>query len=218
MEISSHGLVQNRVKNIPFHIGIFTNLTQDHLDYHKNMKQYELAKWSFFNQHQINKIILNANDKYAKKWLKKLSNKYTVSVTIKDKKQKKYAIKWLNAIDIKYNDHCTNVEFNSSWGSGILSTCLIGYFNIQNLLLSLACMLEMNYKLSDLLFTSIKLQPIIGRMQKFNITGKPTIIIDYAHTPDALKQALNTIRSYYLKKKIWCIFGCGGERDQKNVH
>ncbi|WP_253254726.1 Mur ligase family protein [Buchnera aphidicola] len=215
MEVSSHGLIQNRVKQIPFYIGIFTNLTQDHLDYHKNMKQYELAKWSFFSQHKVKKIILNANDKYAKKWLKKLSDKYTIAVTIKDKTQKKYSKKWINAINIQSNSNFTDIEFESSWGKGVLSTCLIGYFNIQNLLLSLASMLEMNYKLSDLINTSIQLQPILGRMQKFNIFGKPTIIIDYAHTPDALEKALNAIKSYFFKKKIWCIFGCGGERDQK---
>lgn len=66
MEVSSHGLKQYRVKDIPFYIGIFTNLTQDHLDYHKNMKQYELAKWSFFSQHKVKKIIINANDEYGK--------------------------------------------------------------------------------------------------------------------------------------------------------
>ncbi|WP_261789574.1 Mur ligase family protein [Buchnera aphidicola] len=215
MEVSSHGLTQHRVKNIPFYIGIFTNLTQDHLDYHKNMKKYESAKWSFFSQHKVKKFILNANDKCAKKWLKKLSDKYTIAVTIKDETQKKYSKKWINAVRIKSNINFTNIEFESSWGKGILSTCLIGYFNIQNLLLSFASMLEMNYKLSDLINTSIQLQPILGRMQQFNAVGKPTVIIDYAHTPDALKKALNSIRSYYLKNKIWCIFGCGGERDQK---
>lgn len=79
---------------------------------------------------------------------------------------KKYSKKWINAIDIKSNPNFTNVKFESSWGRGTLSTCLIGYFNIQNLLLSLACMLEMNYKLPDLISTSIQLQPVFGRMQK----------------------------------------------------
>ncbi|WP_348769591.1 UDP-N-acetylmuramoyl-L-alanyl-D-glutamate--2,6-diaminopimelate ligase [Buchnera aphidicola] len=215
MEVSSHGLVQNRVKNILFYAAIFTNLTQDHLDYHKNMKTYELAKRSFFTDHQVNKIILNANDKYAKKWLKTFSNKYTIAVTIQDSTQKKYSNKWINAIDIKIFNEKIDINFESSWGDGILSTCLIGKFNIENLLLALACMLEMNYKLSDLIKTSLELQPIYGRMQKFNIINKPIVIIDYAHTPDALKKSLNAIKFQYSKKKIWCIFGCGGERDYK---
>ncbi|QCI16475.1 UDP-N-acetylmuramoyl-L-alanyl-D-glutamate--2,6-diaminopimelate ligase [Buchnera aphidicola (Aphis craccivora)] len=215
IEVSSHGLSQNRVKNIFFHTAIFTNLTQDHLDYHKNMKKYELAKRSLFTDHKVKKIILNANDTYAKNWLKTFSNKYTVAVTIKDHKQKKYSTKWINAIHIKVYNEKTDVKFESSWGSGILSTCLIGKFNIENLLLALACMLEMNHKLSDLIKTSIQLAPVYGRMQKFHLIKKPICIIDYAHTPDALEKSLNAIKLQYSQKKIWCIFGCGGERDKK---
>ncbi|QFQ32402.1 UDP-N-acetylmuramoyl-L-alanyl-D-glutamate--2,6-diaminopimelate ligase [Buchnera aphidicola (Aphis fabae)] len=215
IEVSSHGLVQNRVKNVFFHAAIFTNLTQDHLDYHENMKQYELAKRSLFTDHQVKKIILNANDKYAKNWLKNFSNKYTIAVTIQDHKQKKYSKKWINAIYIKIYNEKTDVKFESSWGNGILSTFLIGKFNIENLLLALACMLEMNHKLSDLIKTSIQLAPIYGRMQKFDFIRQPICIIDYAHTPDALEQSLNAIKLQYSQKKIWCIFGCGGDRDKK---
>ncbi|QCI18771.1 UDP-N-acetylmuramoyl-L-alanyl-D-glutamate--2,6-diaminopimelate ligase [Buchnera aphidicola] len=215
LEVSSHGLVQDRVKNISFYAAIFTNLTQDHLDYHENMKKYELAKRSLFTDYQVKKIILNANDKYAKNWLKQFSNKYTIAVTIQDDTQKKYSTKWINAIYIKMNGEKTDVKFESSWGKGILSTYLIGKFNIENLLLAMACMLEMNNKLSDLIKTSIQLDPIYGRMQKFNFFKKPICIIDYAHTPDALEKSLNAIKLQYSKKKIWCIFGCGGERDQK---
>ncbi|QIQ41260.1 MAG: UDP-N-acetylmuramoyl-L-alanyl-D-glutamate--2,6-diaminopimelate ligase [Buchnera aphidicola (Aphis urticata)] len=215
MEVSSHGLVQHRVKNILFYTAIFTNLTQDHLDYHENMQKYELAKLSLFTDHQVNKIILNANDKYGKHWLKKFSDKYTVAVTIQNSRQKKYATKWINAISIKIGSKKTDITFESSWGKGVLSTCLIGIFNVENLLLSLACMLEMNYKLSVLIKTSIKLKPIYGRMQKFDVIRKPVCIIDYAHTPDALKKALDAIKLQYSKKKIWCIFGCGGERDKE---
>lgn len=213
MEVSSHGLVQNRLLDVPFYIAIFTNLTQDHLDYHKTMEKYALAKWSFFKKYETKKIILNINNQYGKKWLKKLSNKYTVAVSIKNTKYKKYANKWINATNIKFNGKFTNVKFESSWGKGILSTYLIGQFNIENLLLSFASMLEMDYKLSDLILTSVKLKPIRGRMQIFKKIGKPTFIIDYAHTPDALKKALTSIKQYYPSKKIWCIFGCGGARD-----
>ncbi|WP_238967843.1 UDP-N-acetylmuramoyl-L-alanyl-D-glutamate--2,6-diaminopimelate ligase [Buchnera aphidicola] len=215
IEVSSHGLVQNRVKSIAFHIAIFTNLTQDHLDYHGNMKKYALAKLSLFTDHKVKKIILNANDRYAQNWLKNFPNKYTVAVTIKNSKQKKYAKKWINATNIKIDSRKTDIQFESSWGTGTISTCLIGKFNIENLLLALACMLEMNYKLSDLIKTSIQLKPIYGRMQKLHFSRKPICIIDYAHTPDALKQALSSIKSQYSQKKIWCIFGCGGERDKK---
>ncbi|AHG60153.1 UDP-N-acetylmuramoyl-L-alanyl-D-glutamate--2,6-diaminopimelate ligase [Buchnera aphidicola] len=215
MEISSHGLIQNRVKGIPFYIAIFTNLTQDHLDYHLNMEKYEKAKWLLFSKYKVKKIILNADDQYGKIWLKKLVNKYTIAVTIQDCTQKKYSTKWINATHIKLHNNSMHIKFESSWGTGQLSSSLIGRFNVINLLLSLACLLELDYNLSDLINTSVQIIPIDGRMQIFNAPKKPIFIIDYAHTPDALKQTLSAIRLHYRQKYIWCIFGCGGERDSK---
>lgn len=215
MEVSSHGLVQNRVKGVPFYIAIFTNLTQDHLDYHENMQKYESAKWLLFSEHIVKKIILNANDKYGKIWLRKLFNYYTIAVTIKDKIQRKYSTKWLNATHIKYYKNIIKITFESSWGTGRLSSRLIGHFNIINLLLSLACLLELGQNISNLTKTSHQIRPINGRMQTFIVDQKPIFIIDYAHTPDALKKALTAIRLHYNQHYIWCIFGCGGERDKK---
>lgn len=214
MEISSHGLVQNRVKGVSFYIAIFTNLTQDHLDYHENMRKYASAKWLLFSTHKVKKIILNANDKYGKIWLKKLYNHYTIAVTIQDNTQKKYSTKWINATEITFHNNLIYIKFESSWGIGQLSSCLVGRFNVTNLLLSLAALLELGHNLSDLISTSNRIVPICGRMQTFNVIGKPMFIIDYAHTPDALMQTLQEIRLHY-QKYIWCIFGCGGERDRK---
>ncbi|QCI23770.1 UDP-N-acetylmuramoyl-L-alanyl-D-glutamate--2,6-diaminopimelate ligase [Buchnera aphidicola (Macrosiphoniella sanborni)] len=212
MEVSSHGLIQNRVKSIPFYIAIFTNLTQDHLDYHENMEKYASAKWLLFSKHKVQKIILNADDQYGQKWLKKLFNCYTVAVTIKNPTQKKYAKKWLNATHIKYYNNYVNIKFESSWGDSEISSCLIGDFNVTNLLLSLAALLEIGHNLSDIVTLCKNIQPINGRMQIFTKNNKPIFIVDYAHTPDALKKTLNAIKLHY-KKYIWCIFGCGGEKD-----
>lgn len=214
MEVSSHGLIQNRVKEVPFDIAIFTNLTQDHLDYHKSIEKYALAKWLLFSTHKVKKIILNANDKYGKIWLKKLCDYYTIAVTIKNTAQKKYSTKWINATNIEHYNNLIYITFESSWGTGKISSSLIGIFNVQNLLLSLACLLELGHSLYNLIATSNQITPITGRMQTFIVAKKPIFIIDYAHTPDALKKALYAIRFHY-KKYIWCIFGCGGERDQK---
>ncbi|QIE02279.1 UDP-N-acetylmuramoyl-L-alanyl-D-glutamate--2,6-diaminopimelate ligase [Buchnera aphidicola (Uroleucon sonchi)] len=213
MEVSSHSLTQNRVISIPFYIAIFTNLTPEHLDYHDNMEKYESAKWLLFSTHQVQKIILNADDPYGKKWLKKLFNFYTVAVTINDSSQKKYATKWLNATQITLIDNYVHITFESSWGNAEISSCLIGDFNVTNLLLSLAALLELGHNLSDIINLSKKIKPISGRMQIFTKKNKPIFIIDYAHTPDALKKTLNAIRLHY-KKYIWCIFGCGGEKDK----
>jgi len=214
MEVSSHGLIQNRVKEVPFYIAIFTNLTQDHLDFHGNMEEYASAKWLLFSTHKVKKFILNADDQYGELWLKKLFNYYTIAVTIQNSKQKKYSTKWINATDILYYENSIQIVFESSWGTGKISSCLIGRFNITNLLLSLACLLELGHNLSDLIYTSQKITPVHGRMQVFKNVKKPTFIIDYAHTPDALKKTLDAIHLHY-KRYIWCIFGCGGERDEK---
>ncbi|AEO08578.1 UDP-N-acetylmuramoylalanyl-D-glutamate-2, 6-diaminopimelate ligase [Buchnera aphidicola str. Ak (Acyrthosiphon kondoi)] len=214
MEVSSHGLIENRVKEVPFYIAIFTNLTQDHLDYHENMKKYASAKWLLFSTHKVKKIILNADDKYGKIWLKKLFDYYTIAVTIKNSKPRKYSTKWINATDIKNYNNSIIIKFESSWGAGEISSCLIGYFNVTNILLALACLLELGYSLSDLIDTSQKIIPVNGRMEIFSFAEKPIFIIDYAHTPDALKKILDAIRLHY-QKYIWCIFGCGGERDKK---
>ncbi|QCI20951.1 UDP-N-acetylmuramoyl-L-alanyl-D-glutamate--2,6-diaminopimelate ligase [Buchnera aphidicola (Hyperomyzus lactucae)] len=214
MEVSSHGLIQNRVKEVPFDIAIFTNLTQDHLDYHESMEKYASAKWLLFSTHKVKKIILNADDKYGKIWLKKLFNYYTIAVTIKNTAQKKYSTKWINATNIEHYNNLIYITFESSWGIGKISSSLIGTFNVKNILLSLACLLELGHSLCSLITTSNKITPITGRMQTFIVAKKPIFIIDYAHTPDALKNTLNAIRLHY-KKYIWCIFGCGGERDKK---
>ncbi|QCI15906.1 UDP-N-acetylmuramoyl-L-alanyl-D-glutamate--2,6-diaminopimelate ligase [Buchnera aphidicola] len=214
IEVSSHGLIQNRVRAVPFEIAIFTNLTQDHLDYHQNMKNYQSAKWLLFSKHKVKKIILNADDKYGKIWLKKLLNCYTIAVTIKNSIQKKYATKWINATNIEHNNNLIYITFQSSWGEGKISSCLIGDFNVYNILLSLACLLELGHSLYELIRTCTQIKTIQGRMQIFSVNKKPIFIIDYAHTPDALKKTLNAIRLHY-KKYIWCIFGCGGERDKK---
>ncbi|PPI88648.1 UDP-N-acetylmuramoyl-L-alanyl-D-glutamate--2,6-diaminopimelate ligase [Candidatus Pantoea edessiphila] len=212
IEISSHALVQHRVADITFSAGVFTNLSHDHLDYHNEMDIYESAKWSFFSKHIVNQIIINADDAIGFKWLTKLPNAVSVSLD-----QKNYEInlnrRWLKATRLDFFRLGVNIYFNSSWGCGKITSNLIGDFNISNLLLALTTLLTLNYSLSSLLDVSSKLRPVSGRMELFVKKGKPKIIVDYAHTPAALKQALITARQY-CKGKLWCIFGCGGERDR----
>ncbi|MXP56490.1 UDP-N-acetylmuramoyl-L-alanyl-D-glutamate--2,6-diaminopimelate ligase [Pantoea sp. Mhis] len=214
MEISSHSLVQHRVHALPFVAAVFTNLSQDHLDYHHNMAEYESAKWLLFSQHKINKAIINADDKIGRQWINKIPN--AVVVTSQKIFQFKFYQYWLHANNIYYHDNGTFISFNSSWGNGNFKSQLIGEFNSTNILLALATMLTLNYPLELLIDTAIKLQPICGRMERFTAPDKPLVIVDYAHTPDALEKALKTARIHYCKKGgyIWCVFGCGGERDR----
>ncbi|WP_246208909.1 UDP-N-acetylmuramoyl-L-alanyl-D-glutamate--2,6-diaminopimelate ligase [Enterobacteriaceae endosymbiont of Donacia cincticornis] len=211
MEVSSHGLNQFRVANIIFSIGIFTNLTRDHLDYHINMKNYELSKWKFFSTHKVEKKIINIDDNIGLKWCKKLSNVTVITTKLKNLLYKSNFYIYIKKI-IYLSNH-TIIKFNSIWGNGKIKINLIGYFNVINIILCMATLLNLNFPLKKLIKTASKIFPIQGRMQKIFFKKKYTnIIIDYAHTPDALKNVLLTLK-LNTKGKIWCIFGCGGERD-----
>ncbi|UDG80747.1 UDP-N-acetylmuramoyl-L-alanyl-D-glutamate--2,6-diaminopimelate ligase [Candidatus Hartigia pinicola] len=212
IEVSSHGLVQNRVSALPFNSVIFTNLSHDHLDYHGDMKNYEAAKWLLFSTHQTKTKIINADDDIGLKWLHKLPT--ACAVSIKKHISNHWEGPWLKASTIHYHDHGATIHFNSSWGGGTLDSPLIGRFNASNLLLAMASLLMMNYPLEKVLTSSKFLSPVCGRMERFHVPNKPTVVIDYAHTPDALEQALSMAR-LNCKRLLLCIFGCGGERDKK---
>ncbi|CUR53646.1 UDP-N-acetylmuramoyl-L-alanyl-D-glutamate--2,6-diaminopimelateligase [Serratia symbiotica] len=211
IEVSSHGLIQYRVAGLPFSAAIFTNLSHDHLDYHGNMNNYEAAKWKLFNEYHIKKIIINADDPIGQKWLNKLTN--SVAVTTKNNSLVNYNDRYLKSTKINFYKNYTTLNFTSNWGDGKIISPLIGDFNVNNLLLALATLLTLGYPLDQLIKTSHLLKPICGRMEIFKKIKKPTIIVDYAHTPDALKNVLKTIR-IYCKGRLWCIFGCGGDRDK----
>ncbi|WDR80321.1 UDP-N-acetylmuramoyl-L-alanyl-D-glutamate--2,6-diaminopimelate ligase [Candidatus Purcelliella pentastirinorum] len=211
IEVSSHGLIQNRVLSLPFTAAIFSNITMDHLDYHINMERYIKAKWLLFSKHDINISIINIDDNIGKRWVKKISR--VVCVTANRNLRFSKDEYWLKLDSAKYNFNNTIIYFDSFWGKGTFSTKLIGEFNVINILLALATLLWMGYSLTDLISTAKFLKPIIGRMEMFHSINKPTVIIDYAHTPDALKKSLISAR-LYCKNKLWCIFGCGGNRDK----
>ncbi|UDG81386.1 UDP-N-acetylmuramoyl-L-alanyl-D-glutamate--2,6-diaminopimelate ligase [Candidatus Profftia lariciata] len=211
IEVSSHGLIQDRVAALPFNVTVFTNLSRDHLDYHGNMNNYQQAKWLLFSTHHSDHQIINADDAVGHHWLCKLPN--AVAVTTLNRLPKNWSGRWIAVNKIIYQNRYANILFNSSWGTGKLKSSLIGRFNISNLLLATATMLTLNYSLYELCKTSVQLQPVIGRMEIFTSSNKPTVVVDYAHTPDALNKTLITMR-FKCKGKLWCVFGCGGQRDQ----
>ncbi|MCR3754721.1 MAG: UDP-N-acetylmuramoyl-L-alanyl-D-glutamate--2, 6-diaminopimelate ligase [Candidatus Westeberhardia cardiocondylae] len=219
LEISSHALAQYRVENLFFQVAIFTNLSHEHLDYHKNMLHYEQTKWKLFSKLKVKKYIINANDKIGQKWLLKLQSKKHQNITTAVSSHyipSFFSIwkgKWLYAHNIQYYSNKTCIFFKSSWGNATIYSPLLGKYNVDNILLIISTLLEYKYSLSQLIHTVNKLKPIPGRMETFNIQNKPKIIIDYAHNPRALKETLQNLR-YHCTGKIWCIFGCGGNRDK----
>ncbi|MBG5919120.1 UDP-N-acetylmuramoyl-L-alanyl-D-glutamate--2,6-diaminopimelate ligase [Providencia stuartii] len=211
MEVSSHGLVQGRVAALPFAAAVFTNLSRDHLDYHGDMENYEAAKWLLFSTHQTKAQIINADDDVSLKWLQRLPKACAVSMEQRIPEQ--WQGPWLQATTVEYHDRGATIQFTSSWGNGTLESPLMGAFNVSNLLLAMSTLLMMDYPLTQLLESSSSLSPVCGRMEVFSAPNKPTVVVDYAHTPDALEKALAAAR-LHCKGKLWCVFGCGGDRDK----
>ncbi|WP_348666527.1 UDP-N-acetylmuramoyl-L-alanyl-D-glutamate--2,6-diaminopimelate ligase [Arsenophonus symbiont of Ornithomya chloropus] len=211
MEVSSHGLIQSRVASIPFKATLFSNLSHDHLDYHGNIKNYEAAKWLLFSTHQSDKKIINVDDEIGLKWLKKLPK--ACAVSIKNKIPKDWSGVWVSVEKVYYHDDGSIICFDSSWGKNIFKSPLIGIFNVNNIMLAIATFLMLGYPLNMIIESLNFLQPIYGRMEVFRSPKYPIVIVDYAHTPDALKKALIGARLHCIGM-LWCVFGCGGDRDK----
>lgn len=211
MEVSSHGLVQHRVAALKFAASIFTNLSRDHLDYHGDMEKYQAAKWLLFSEHDAGQAVINADDEVGRQWLGRLPD--AVAVSMEGHINPDCHGRWLMATDVVYHDRGAKVRFASSWGEGEIDSALMGAFNVNNLLLALATLLALGYPLTKLIQTAGQLQPVCGRMEVFSTPGKATVVVDYAHTPDALEKALAAAR-LHCQGQLWCVFGCGGDRDK----
>lgn len=213
LEVSSHGLVQGRVKALNFAAGVFTNLSRDHLDYHGTMEEYARAKLSLFEQHQCQHAVINADDEIGAQWLQEQTDAVAVSIH-----SPLTHTKALWAEQVIYSDQGIAITLDGTWGKGVLNVPLIGAFNASNVMLALATLLSLGFDKSSLLACADKLQPVVGRMELFQVQGnvqapgKARIVVDYAHTPDALEKALSALR-VHCKGKLWVICGCGGDRD-----
>lgn len=177
MEVSSHALEQNRVDGAQFHGAVFTNLTQDHLDYHKTMDAYGRAKAKLFERPELKVAVFNEEDFFSQTLIKKLP---------------------LSAKAFFYGC-ATSIKTN-----------LLGSFNLSNLNATLTLLAACEFPLQELEKRATLLQPVKGRMEGIRYEKAPLIVIDYAHTPDALSKAIGALKNY---PKIWVIFGCGGDRD-----
>lgn len=210
MEVSSHGLVQHRVADLHFKASIFTNLSRDHLDYHGDMASYAQAKQSLFTQHDCGKAIINVDDAVGREWLLSLPDAVAVATDAEAVVAHTGPKLW--ATEVIYSTQGVTVSFDSSWGAGVFTAPLVGSFNASNLLLALATLLATGHDLAKLLATAAELSAVIGRMEVFQSSDKPMVVVDYAHTPDALEKALQALR-VHCDGKLWAIFGCGGDRD-----
>lgn len=208
VETSSHALEQQRVKNVAYDIGIFTNLSHDHLDYHGDMQRYAAAKSKLFNEYNLAHAIINIDDVWGQKILAKLpANTNAISYGIHNKKAD------IVATDIIADHKGIRANVKTPWANGQLRSNLIGQFNVLNLLAVLACLKLTGLSLEESLTQISKLHGIQGRMETIHSDNKATAVVDFAHTPDALEKVLQSLKAL-TKGKIWCVFGCGGDRDK----
>lgn len=214
MEVSSHRLAQHRLNGTEFFIAAFTNLTRDHLDYHGSFVAYAQAKRSLFDLPGVKHVVLNADDPYGKTWLTQLEGTLPV-ITYSIAKPSALSITpqvWVKQYTC--NRMGLRADVATPWGDiSIENRFLIGIFNLSNLLLVLTTLKLLDFSLSDIAEVISGVKSVQGRMQVFNIRDQPLVVIDYAHTPDALRQTLKSLRAY-CKGSLYCVFGCGGDRDK----
>jgi len=211
LEATSHGLKQHRLDGLKFNIGIFTNLSRDHLDYHKTYKDYFNSKLILFRKlMKKDSYIIFDNDSNIASSLKKVSqsnNLKNLSLGYKNSN--------LKIIDHKFLNISQKVTFSLNNNIYNFSSELIGRTQIKNLLMSILAAYKTNISLKKILKSIKKIKPVSGRLEKIgNLKNNSVVILDYAHTPDALETCLKNIREQFKLRKINLVFGCGGERDK----
>ncbi|MBU6485746.1 MAG: UDP-N-acetylmuramoyl-L-alanyl-D-glutamate--2,6-diaminopimelate ligase [Betaproteobacteria bacterium] len=208
MEVSSHGLDQGRVNGIAFDVALFTNLTRDHLDYHGTMAAYGAAKARLFDWPGLQASVVNAGDAFGRELIAKLRGRGQRVVA--------YGAPDADIVAASVATTATGmaIEVRTPDGGGRLETRLAGAFNVQNLLGVLGVLLESGIALPDALAALANVTPPPGRMERLGGGALPTVVVDYAHSPDALEQVLTALRPSVGRGRLVCVFGCGGERDR----
>lgn len=219
MEVSSHALHQGRVNGTAFDIAVFTNLTQDHLDYHRTFEAYEAAKAKLFAWRGLRAAVVNRDDAAGRRLLEKLAGRVrTIAYGIGDTQQALDADRELVALDVRATATGTAFRLRSSWGDADVEVGTLGTFNVSNLLAVLGALLAADVPFDAALAEIARLEPVNGRMQRLGgrlQNDEPLVVIDYAHTPDALEKTLDALRPIAVARggRIVCMFGCGGDRD-----
>ncbi len=210
MEVSSHALDQGRVLGCPFEVGVFSNLTQDHLDYHHNMEDYFAAKALLFSPDYLTgRGIINADDSYGQKLIAGLNPDRVWSYSVNNP----HVDLWMS--NLSYEPNGVSGILHTPRGDTPFRSPLVGQYNLENLLAAIGAVLHLGLDL-ELVASAISEFPgVPGRMERVQITPAQdiSVIVDYAHTPDSLENLLKATRPF-IPGKIICVFGCGGDRDR----
>jgi UDP-N-acetylmuramoyl-L-alanyl-D-glutamate--2,6-diaminopimelate ligase len=213
MEVSSHALDQARVGAVRFRTAAFTNLTRDHLDYHGSMDSYGAAKARLFSRPELASRVINIDDAFGRQLALDPRGRGRLIVTGRGHhSHARSAAGFVRAMHVTLSSRGIDLEFDSSWGTGALTCPLVGDFNVENLLTVIAVLLDWDIDLDTVLRVLSRVHAAPGRMETFGGAHSPLAIVDYAHTPDALRKALSAARAH-CRGRLTAVFGCGGDRD-----
>jgi UDP-N-acetylmuramoyl-L-alanyl-D-glutamate--2,6-diaminopimelate ligase len=209
MEVSSIGLHQGRVAALRFDVAVFTNFTRDHLDYHRDMAEYAAMKHKLFEMPGLRTAVINLDDPFGVDLAKKLKGRVrTIGYTLEAETGTDSV---LRATDL--TETGAGISFTLD---GIRFTApVVGRFNASNLLAVIGALIAGDETLEDITAVLKGITPPAGRMQTIGDAGQPLVVVDYAHTPDALEKVLTTLRGTATARggRLVCVFGCGGDRD-----
>jgi UDP-N-acetylmuramoyl-L-alanyl-D-glutamate--2,6-diaminopimelate ligase len=221
MEVSSHALEQGRVNGVQYDVALLTNLSRDHLDYHGDMQHYAAAKRRLFDWQHLKYAVLNLDDEFGADLAEQLRDMSVevVGYGLGDaalQLAERLGLRMVYGRALHTGANGIAMQVHSSWGTAALHSPLLGRFNAANLLGVLAVLLVSGNALADAVRELERVTAVTGRMQTFGGDGHPTVVVDYAHTPDALEKVLQALREVVAAEggKLICVFGCGGDRDR----
>jgi UDP-N-acetylmuramoyl-L-alanyl-D-glutamate--2,6-diaminopimelate ligase len=206
MEVSSHALDQGRVQGVVFTVALFTNLTRDHLDYHGSMQAYGEAKARLFAWPGLKAAVINCDDAFGRDLIERARGHCAVT---------SYGLTQgeVHALEVNPSLQGLRLRVATAHGEVSLVSGLLGRFNAANLLAVLACLLACGRPLAESAARLAQARAPGGRMERFGHDRQPTVVVDYAHSPDALEKVLQALREH-VQGRLWCVFGCGGDRDR----
>ena len=214
MEVSSHALDQGRVNGLRFEVAVYTNLSHEHLDYHGDMETYAAAKRRLLEMTGLRKAVINSDDATGRNWLAAMPEGVEAISYGLEGGEGENLSPTLFADALQLDASGLSMRVRSPWGEGRLQTGLLGRFNASNLLAALGALIALGYDFADAIARLGRVGTVPGRMERFAVPGRPLVVVDYAHTPDALAHVLTALREH-TRRRLWCLFGCGGERDRE---
>jgi UDP-N-acetylmuramoyl-L-alanyl-D-glutamate--2,6-diaminopimelate ligase len=207
IEVSSHGLDQGRATALAFDVAVLTNLSRDHLDYHGTMQAYGAAKAKLFAWSDLRCRVINIDDEFGRTLAAEKRESRLITYSVEDPSA------YLYCRDAKFDDDGVRATLVTPQGQHLLRSSLLGRFNLSNVLAAVGALLGLDYPLDEILKVLPMLEGPVGRMQRLGGGAKPLVVVDYAHTPDALEKVLTALRPH-AKGRLLCLFGCGGDRDR----